>query len=286
MSKKYVHSMRIECDVDGQEEPYWTNTNSGTPINIEQALKNFELAYSMANGLSSEQVSIDHEEWDVTPYSSIISFALSTTQEETLQLEVSTLPSSSEGSIGLNYQITDASEIPEIMAKAFYIARSGRPGPVLIDITKNAQFDKLDFEYEKCTSVRSYKAVPEVKEYALSAAAEIINEAKKPMIVFGQGVILGKAEEEFRTFIEKAGIPSAWTILGASAIPSTHPLNVGMVGMHGNYAPNVLTNECDVLIAIGMRFDDLRRMQVDIECFTTEGFQFCNAEREGRIKIT
>ncbi len=155
-----------------------------------------------------------------------------------------------------NHQITKASEIPEVIAKAFYIARSGRPGPVLIDITKDAQFEEFDFAYEKCTAVRSYKAVPETDENAVSAAAELINAAKKPLVVWGQGVILGEAEAEFKAFIEKAGIPSAWTILGASAIPTEHPLNVGMVGMHGNYAPNVLTNECDLLIAIGMRFDD------------------------------
>ncbi|WP_298417477.1 biosynthetic-type acetolactate synthase large subunit [uncultured Kordia sp.] len=155
-----------------------------------------------------------------------------------------------------NHQITKASEIPEVMAKAFYIAKSGRPGPVLIDITKDAQFEEFDFSYEKCKGVRSYKAVPETDENSLKAAAKLINAAKKPMVVWGQGVILGKAEAEFKAFIEKAGIPSAWTILGVSAIPTAHPLNVGMVGMHGNYAPNVLTNECDVLIAIGMRFDD------------------------------
>lgn len=155
-----------------------------------------------------------------------------------------------------NYQITKASEIPEIMAKAFYIARSGRPGPVLVDITKNAQFEMLEFKYEKCTSIRSYKPLPDVNTEQLKAAAEIINNAKKPMIVFGQGVILGKAENEFKDFIEKTGIPSAWTILGLSALPTEHRLNVGMVGMHGNYGPNKLTNECDVLIAIGMRFDD------------------------------
>ena len=155
-----------------------------------------------------------------------------------------------------NYQITEASEIPEVLAKAFYIARSGRPGPVLIDITKNAQFDKFDFEYEKCTSIRSYKAVPDVDKKQLLDAAELINAAKKPMIVFGQGVILGEAEAEFKALIEKTGIPAAWTILGLSALETKHPLNVGMVGMHGNYGPNKLTNECDVLIAIGMRFDD------------------------------
>ncbi|WP_299123500.1 biosynthetic-type acetolactate synthase large subunit [uncultured Tenacibaculum sp.] len=155
-----------------------------------------------------------------------------------------------------NYQITKASEIPEIFAKAFYIAKSGRPGPVLIDITKNAQFDTFDFEYEKCTNVRSYKAQPEVSLEEVKEAATLINAAKKPMIVFGQGVILGEAEQEFKTFIEKTGIPSAWTILGLSALPTEHELNVGMVGMHGNYAPNKLTNECDLLIAVGMRFDD------------------------------
>lgn len=155
-----------------------------------------------------------------------------------------------------NYQITEASEIPEILAKAFYIAKSGRPGPVLIDITKNAQFDELDFSYEKCTGVRSYKPVPQPDTKSITEAADIINAAKKPYIVWGQGVILGKAEEELREFIEKTGIPAAWTIMGESAIPTDHPLNVGMVGMHGNYGPNVLTNECDVLLAIGMRFDD------------------------------
>ena len=155
-----------------------------------------------------------------------------------------------------NYQITKASEIPEILAKAFYIAKSGRPGPVLIDITKNAQFDKLDFVYEKCIGVRSYKPVPQPDTKALADAADLINTAKKPYIVWGQGVILGKAEEELKAFIEKTGIPAAWTIMGESAIPTDHPLNVGMVGMHGNYGPNVLTNECDVLLAIGMRFDD------------------------------
>ncbi|MGB5314857.1 MAG: thiamine pyrophosphate-binding protein, partial [Robiginitalea sp.] len=155
-----------------------------------------------------------------------------------------------------NYQITKASEIPEILAKAFYIARSGRPGPVLVDITKNAQFDELDFEYTPCKGVRSYVPVPKPDLNAIEAAAAMINAAKKPFIVFGQGVILGSAESELKALIEKSGIPAAWTILGLSALDSEHPLNVGMVGMHGNYGPNMLTNECDVLIAIGMRFDD------------------------------
>ncbi|APQ18675.1 biosynthetic-type acetolactate synthase large subunit [Maribacter hydrothermalis] len=155
-----------------------------------------------------------------------------------------------------NYQITEASEIPEVMAKAFYIAKSGRPGPVLVDITKNAQIDEFEFSYEKCSSVRSYKPVPKVDRTAVQAAADLINSAKKPFIVWGQGVILGQAEKELKEMVEKAGIPAAWTIMGASALSTDHPLNVGMVGMHGNYGPNLLTNECDVLIAIGMRFDD------------------------------
>ena len=155
-----------------------------------------------------------------------------------------------------NHQITRASEIPEVMAKAFYIAKSGRPGPVLIDITKDAQFDEFDFKYEKCEAIRSYNPVPKADSETISSAAAMINAAKKPMIVWGQGVILSGAEDELKAVIEKAGIPAAWTILGASAIPSSHPLNIGMVGMHGNYAPNVMTNDCDVLIAIGMRFDD------------------------------
>jgi acetolactate synthase I/II/III large subunit len=155
-----------------------------------------------------------------------------------------------------NHQITTAEEIPEVIAKAFYIARSGRPGPVLIDITKDAQFGELDFTYKKCEGIRSYKPIPKVNPVQLSAAAELINNAKKPLIVWGQGVILGEAEDEFKDVVEKSGVPAAWTIMGVSAIPTAHPLNVGMVGMHGNYGPNVLTNECDVLIAIGMRFDD------------------------------
>ena len=155
-----------------------------------------------------------------------------------------------------NYQITKASEIPVIMAKAFYIARSGRPGPVLIDITKDAQFEFFDFAYEKCKGVRSYQPVPVLDMAQVNEAAVAINAAKQPMIVWGQGVILGEAEEEFKAFVESSGIPSVWTILGLSALPTAHPLNMGMVGMHGNYGPNLLTNECDVLIAIGMRFDD------------------------------
>ena len=155
-----------------------------------------------------------------------------------------------------NYQITKASEIPEIIAKAFYIARSGRPGPVLIDITKDAQFDTFDFTYEKCSGIRSYAPYPKLSSTDLEQALELIDQAEKPFVVWGQGVILGNAEEEFKTFLETSGIPAAWTILGLSALSTDHPSNRGMVGMHGNYAPNLLTNECDLLIAIGMRFDD------------------------------
>ena len=155
-----------------------------------------------------------------------------------------------------NCQITKAVDIPKIIAKAFYIAKSGRPGPVLIDITKDAQFEMMNFKYEKCKSIRSYKPTPDYSLKDINSAVSLINAAKKPLIVWGQGVILGNAENEFKEFIEKTGIPAAWTILGLSALPTEHQLNVGMVGMHGNYGPNVLTNQCDLLIAIGMRFDD------------------------------
>ena len=155
-----------------------------------------------------------------------------------------------------NYQITKASEIPEIFAKAFYIAKSGRPGPVLIDITKDAQFELFDYKYSKCKGIRSYNPLPKINSSSIDDAVRLINKAKKPFIVWGQGVILGNAEDEFKSFVEKSGIPAAWTILGVSALPTSHELNVGMVGMHGNYGPNLLTNECDLLVAIGMRFDD------------------------------
>ena len=155
-----------------------------------------------------------------------------------------------------NFQVTKAAEIPEAIAKAFYIARSGKPGPVLLDITKDAQFEKVDFEYQPFVSMRSYQPVPLADHVKLKQAADLIDQSKRPLVLFGQGVILSNAEEEFKTFIEKAGLPAAWTIMGLSALDSEHPLNVGMLGMHGNYAPNKLTNECDVLIAVGMRFDD------------------------------
>ena len=185
-----------------------------------------------------------------------------------------------------NYQITEADEIPEILAKAFYIARSGRPGPVLIDITKNAQMSELDFSYEKCTGVRSYKPVPKFDPAKVQEAADVINNAKKPMIVFGQGIILGEAEAELKAFIEKGNIPASWTIMGLSALETSHPLNVGMVGMHGNYGPNVLTNECDVLIALGMRFDD--RVTGDLNTYAKQAkvihFEIDPAEVDKNVK--
>ena len=186
-----------------------------------------------------------------------------------------------------NYQITKASEIPEIFAKAFYIAKSGRPGPVLIDITKDAQFEKVNFSYKKIEGIRSYKSVPKINHNNIKLAAELINNAKKPLIVWGQGVILGNAEKELIKFVEKSGIPAAWTILGASAIPTSHPLNVGMLGMHGNYAPNILTNECDVLIAIGMRFDD--RVTGDVNRYAKQAkiihFEIDPAEVNKNIQV-
>lgn len=155
-----------------------------------------------------------------------------------------------------NYQITDAEEIPEAIAKAFYIATTGRPGPVLLDIAKDAQFAPLDFEYKKCKKIRSYLPESPIDPFKVKEAAELINVAKKPLILFGHGVIIANAEAELKEFVEKTGIPAAWTLLGLSAMPTDHPLNVGMLGMHGNYGPNIKTNEADLIIAVGMRFDD------------------------------
>lgn len=155
-----------------------------------------------------------------------------------------------------NHQVKRAEDIPDAMAKAFYIASSGRPGPVVIDITKDAQFGMVDFVYHKSPRIRSYQPVPKPEADKITEAARLINLSKKPMILLGQGVVLAGAEREFKLFAEKTGIPVAWTLLGLSAFPSNHKQNVGMLGMHGNYAPNIKTNECDLLIAIGMRFDD------------------------------
>ena len=155
-----------------------------------------------------------------------------------------------------NYQITTPEEIPSVMAQAFYIATTGRPGPVLIDVTKDAQFGELEYQYEKCKKIRSYVPETNIDPHQIKAAADLINEAKKPLLFVGQGIIISHAEEELKTFIEKTGIPAAWTLLGLSALSTDHPLNVGMLGMHGNYGPNKLTNEADLIIAVGMRFDD------------------------------
>lgn len=157
-----------------------------------------------------------------------------------------------------NYQITSADEVPEIMAKAFYIAQSGRPGPVLIDMTKSAQLELMTqpFVYERCQTIISYRPRLVPKQDQVEAAAKLINEAKRPYIFAGHGVQLAKAEEELLAFSEKTGIPVATTLLGQSTIPTNHPNHVGWLGMHGNYGPNVLTDQADVIIAIGMRFDD------------------------------
>ena len=155
-----------------------------------------------------------------------------------------------------NCQVTKAEDIAPSIAKAFYIASSGRPGPVLVDITKDAQFEKLDFSYEKCTAVRSFQPKPKLNADQLQAASKLLNEAKKPLMIVGQGIMLSNAEDELLVFAEKTGVPVASTLLGLGAFPANHPQFVGMVGMHGNYAPNVKSNECDVLLAVGMRFDD------------------------------
>ncbi len=156
-----------------------------------------------------------------------------------------------------NCQVTVAEDIAPALAKAFYIASTGRPGPVVIDITKNAQLQTMALqEYQKCHRIRSYRPEPIVRTSYIEEAIQEINRADRPFLIFGQGVILGNAEKELFDFVEKSGIPAAWTIMGKGAMPTDHYLNVGMLGMHGNAAPNILTNACDVLIAVGMRFDD------------------------------
>ncbi|MDD4033318.1 MAG: biosynthetic-type acetolactate synthase large subunit [Bacteroidales bacterium] len=167
-----------------------------------------------------------------------------------------------------NFQITKPEEIPGVIARAFHIASTGRPGPVVIDFAKNAQIAEFDYSYKPCHFIRSYVASPVIKNKFIEEAADLINKAEKPLALIGQGVILGNAEKELIAFLEKTGIPAAWTILGKAAIPTDHPLNMGMLGMHGNYAPNKKTNECDVLIAIGMRFDD--RVTSDIHKYARQ----------------
>lgn len=155
-----------------------------------------------------------------------------------------------------SYQIRRAEDVPWAVARAFYIARSGRPGPVVLDFAKNAQTDKMAYAPVKVDYIRSYLPVPEPDEEAIRQAADLINNAQRPLVLVGQGVELGNAQSELRAFIEKAGLPAARTLLGLSALPTAHPLNKGMLGMHGNLGPNINTNKCDVLIAVGMRFDD------------------------------
>ncbi|MFO8001378.1 MAG: biosynthetic-type acetolactate synthase large subunit [Marinilabilia sp.] len=167
-----------------------------------------------------------------------------------------------------NYQIRRAEDVPAAMARAFYIARSGRPGPVVIDITKDAQVNELDFHYEPVKSIRSYKPESPIDFHQIEEAASLINLSRKPLALVGQGVILGNAEKELLEFLEKSGVPAAWTLLGLSAMPTEHPLNVGMLGMHGNYGPNIKTNEADLIIAIGMRFDD--RVTGDLSRYATQ----------------
>lgn len=167
-----------------------------------------------------------------------------------------------------NFQVTSPEEIPAAIARAFYIAKTGRPGPVLIDITKNAQFGELDYEYTPCEKIRSYHPYPEIKITDIDNAAAVINKAKKPYILSGHGVLISGAEKEVLELSEKANIPVASTLLGLSSFPPEHPNYVGYLGMHGNYGSNVLTNECDVLIAIGMRFDD--RVTGDVKRYASK----------------
>lgn len=155
-----------------------------------------------------------------------------------------------------SYQIRRAEDVPWAVARAFYIARSGRPGPVVLDFAKNAQVDKMEYAPVTVDYIRSYQPVPDMDMEAIREAADLINAAERPLVLVGQGVELGNAQAELRAFIERAGLPAGRTLLGLSALPSDHPLNKGMLGMHGNLGPNINTNKCDVLIAVGMRFDD------------------------------
>ena len=186
------------------------------------------------------------------------------------------------------YQIRRAEDIAWAVSRAFYIASSGRPGPVILDIAKDAQIASCEYSYQKTISLRSYRPVPTPSEQHIAEAAKVINNAKKPLALIGQGVILGNAEKELTAFLEKAQIPFAWTILGLSAMPTDHPLNCGMLGMHGNIGPNIKTNECDVLIAIGMRFDD--RVTGDLTRYAKQAkvihFDIDRAEVDKNVKAT
>lgn len=187
-----------------------------------------------------------------------------------------------------SYQIRRAEDIAWAVSRAFYIARSGRPGPVVLDFTKNAQLAQVDYAPHSISYIRSYLPVPELEEDAITAAAKLIDSAKKPLALVGQGVELGNAEEELLAFLEKANIPAGCTLLGLSALPTRHPLNKGMLGMHGNLGPNIKTNECDVLIAIGMRFDD--RVTGDLKTYAKQAkvihFDIDPAEIDKNVKTT
>jgi acetolactate synthase, large subunit, biosynthetic type len=186
------------------------------------------------------------------------------------------------------YQIRRVEDIAWAVSRAFHIASSGRPGPVVLDIAKDAQINKCEYSYQKTTFLRSYQPVPDVEEDKIKEAAALINSAEKPLALVGQGVILGNAEEELRAFLEKADIPFGSTILGLSAMPTDHHLNCGMLGMHGNVSPNIKTNECDVLIAIGMRFDD--RVTGDLKTYAKQAkvihFDIDLAEMDKNVKTT
>lgn len=155
-----------------------------------------------------------------------------------------------------NYQVRDAKDMAWAVSRAFYIARNGRPGPVVLDVTKDAQLGMVDFEFKKCGFIRSYNPYPKPSEEAIAKAAMLLNEAERPFVVFGQGITLSGAEKELKEFLHKGDIPAGSTLLGLSALPTDDPLFAGMIGMHGYIAPNIKTNECDVLVAVGMRFDD------------------------------
>ena len=186
------------------------------------------------------------------------------------------------------YQVRRVEDIAWAVSRAFFIASSGRPGPVVIDIAKDAQINSCEYLYKKSTFLRSYQPIPDIEVENIKKAAEVINSAKKPLALIGQGVILGNAEEELLAFLEKANIPFGSTILGLSAIQSDHPLNFGMLGMHGNVAPNMMTNECDVLIAIGMRFDD--RVTGDLKTYAKQAkvihFDIDLSELDKNVKTT
>lgn len=187
-----------------------------------------------------------------------------------------------------NIQVRKVEDIAPAIAKAFHIARTGRPGPVLVDITKNAQVEFGEFNYVPCLGVRSYRPYVTIDKKAVSDAATLINEAKKPYLLYGQGVVLAKAESELRAFLDKTGIPAASTLLGSGALPQDHPMYVGKLGMHGNYAPNLLTNQCDILIAVGMRFDD--RVTGDLKRYAKQAkvihLELDPAEIDKNVKAT